>query len=785
MTPPSFLKSTRRPEVVERMVTHLQSPLFRNGYSLVTSAAITSGLGMLYWILAARTYSAEVIGVNSALISTMIFLASLSQLNLTNGLIRFVPNFGRLTGRFILSAYLVSTAVALIASLIFVLGSGWWSPTLATTFQNNPLLVVWFVGATMTWCVFALQDSAMTGLRQATWVPLENFFFSVSKIILLLMFADMLTGLGLFASWTFSVAVLIVPVNLFIFRRLIPIHQQRRRNPDTKISAGLIARFVVGDYLASFFWMASTDLIPLLVVELVGTEANAYFYLTWMIAYSLFLVSRNMGLSLISEAAADEKRLHEYSYSILVQNGRLISLALLVILPGAPFILQLFGPSYVQEATGLLRLLCLSALPNVATALAVSIFRVQKRIKALMVLQGSLSAIVLLLSVLLLPRIGIIGVGIAWLVGQSIVAVVLLATTLRPVWLSPQMIRRLAKWGRPFLTARQAWLFWRQRGTLRQVHRQLAKKTGILWRLVEQKHTEGDLIVALVENEQGETAVLKATRNKKAQESLAHHADVLTQLHQMPALASLKPLIPEVIGWVELENTAVLLEQKLPGIALAKVPPSENAPDWGKQAISAIEFLHMETAVYRPIDQLLIDQWVTTPLHRLRHLSSQHSNQRRQTAIDQLERFLAKSLINRSAHLCWIHGDLTPGNILVNPQSGAIEALIDWEIAQPDNLPEIDLILLSITQQMQRTGNEMGTVLNSLLAQPDWVAPWATEQIIQNHAINAQALLLLTWLHHINANLTKASRFQQNPLWIANNVDRVLQEFSQTNGEDA
>ena len=105
---------------LERFIEHLRTPLFRNGYALVFSSAATSALGLAYWILAARYYSAEAVGLNAAALSAMMFLASLSQLNLMNALNRFVPTAGPTTARLVGSAYAISAGAAVITSLIFV-----------------------------------------------------------------------------------------------------------------------------------------------------------------------------------------------------------------------------------------------------------------------------------------------------------------------------------------------------------------------------------------------------------------------------------------------------------------------------------------------------------------------------------------------------------------------------------------------------------------------------------------------------------------------------------------
>ena len=162
-----------RDVALARLITHLRTPLYRNGYALVLSSATTSALGVAYWILAARTYTPDAVGLNAAAIAAMMFLAGVSQLNLMSAALRFIPGAGRATGRFVGYAYLISVSIAAVSSLIFLCGLGTWAPRLGFL-GSRPGIIVWFTLATMAWCIFVLQDSVLTGLRQAKWVPVEN-----------------------------------------------------------------------------------------------------------------------------------------------------------------------------------------------------------------------------------------------------------------------------------------------------------------------------------------------------------------------------------------------------------------------------------------------------------------------------------------------------------------------------------------------------------------------------------------------------------------------------------
>ncbi|HLO28606.1 MAG TPA: hypothetical protein VK249_05705, partial [Anaerolineales bacterium] len=78
---------------------HLRVPLFANAYMLVANQAATAVLGLLYWAVAARLYPVEVVGENAAIISSIIFLAMLSELSLKSAATRFVPRAGKNTVR--------------------------------------------------------------------------------------------------------------------------------------------------------------------------------------------------------------------------------------------------------------------------------------------------------------------------------------------------------------------------------------------------------------------------------------------------------------------------------------------------------------------------------------------------------------------------------------------------------------------------------------------------------------------------------------------------------------
>ncbi|MEZ4863305.1 MAG: hypothetical protein R3C14_18455 [Caldilineaceae bacterium] len=415
---------------VTQLLAHIQLPLYRNGYALLLSGILSSGLGMLYWLLAARLYSAAIVGLNSAVISAMMLLAGLAQLSLNGALVRFLPRAGQKTRPLVGYAYLVSIGLTVLMGLLFGLGYQRWAPSL-NDFFDTPAIFPFFIASIAVWCIFALQDSVLTGLRQAPWVPLENMVVALLRILLLLLFAHLSPQIGIFIAWMAPTLLSLAPINFLIFRRFIPQHISANHTPAFALAQ--LVKYVTGNYFGTIFFLAYTTLLPIIVTQRVGAKANAYFYIPWMIATGLQLIAANMTTSLTVEAVHDERQIGIYCYRILRQSMRMLILPVLLIVLIAPWILRIFGATYASEGTLLLRLLALATLPNVLIMLYLSFVRVQNQIKGVILTQGALCVLLLGLSYTLLPHYGIIGVGIAALVSQSVTAILVMVTPLRPL----------------------------------------------------------------------------------------------------------------------------------------------------------------------------------------------------------------------------------------------------------------------------------------------------------------------------------------------------------------
>ena len=397
-------------------------PLYRNGYALAASSLITSGLGVAYWIAAARLFSTTAVGVCSALISSMFLLTNIGHLNLVSVLNRFLPRAGRDSETLVVRSYLLALGATALASVIFILGLDLWAPGLGVL-QDQPAVAVWFVVSTMVWVIFALQDSVLAGIRQAVWVPAENLIFAVAKIALLFALVAAAPTLGVFWSWSLPSVFLVIPVTLLLFRRWIPLHVYRTKGREQRMGTWRLAHYASRDYIAYLALSGTIGIMPLIVLGQLGAAQNAYYWVSWSIAYTLYLISHSMGMALLTEGSLDPAELRTHWRRTVIESARLVVPGAIVMALAAPLILGVMGGSYSDEAVTLLRLLALSAIPFIFVEAFADAQRVARRMRVVVLTFVSLSVLVFALALPLMHMWGIVGIGVAWLVAQSVVAV--------------------------------------------------------------------------------------------------------------------------------------------------------------------------------------------------------------------------------------------------------------------------------------------------------------------------------------------------------------------------
>ena len=402
----------------------LQDPLSRNGYALIGNSGVTGALGLIYWVLVARLYPTSVVGRAAAAYAAMNLLAGFTALNLNGVLIRFIPQAGRQTRRLITQAYLVSAAASIAVAIPFLLTISRWGPSYAEL--GNPITGLFFIGCVVIWALFTLQDSVLTGLRNAVWVLTENGIFGIVKIMLLVVFAASLPHLGIYLSWMLPALLAVPLVNMLIYGRLVPRHTAATLEspPPTNRQIG---RFFAGDYSGALFLLATTNLVPVLVaVRVSDVKSTAYFYVAWTVGAILDLVGVNMSMSLTVEGSFDASSLTGNCRKALRKIASILlpCAALTALL--APWGLSLFGSGYAAHGAPVLELLAVATLPRAVTEVYLGALRAQSRTSLVAIIQGTRCVLMLGLTVFLVGPMGPLGAALAAVVSQGAVAVMII-----------------------------------------------------------------------------------------------------------------------------------------------------------------------------------------------------------------------------------------------------------------------------------------------------------------------------------------------------------------------
>ena len=394
--------------------------------ALIANTGVTSILGMVFWLGASRVYSARQVGEDAALISAMTLLSVISQLNLAIGIPRLLPQVSTRRWRPVAAAYAVTGLVAVAVTTVFVTVA----PRVSGSFGSlrvYPLLAAALILAVVLWNVFALQDAVLTATRWATVIPLENGVFGALKIGLMLLFAGSFAGHGIFIGWLLAMAVLLIPVNAFIFGRVLPAASRTKVRAEPTLlrltDRSRVTRYLAVDYLGALLHQGYTAGLPLLVVAVLGQAANAYFYIAFVIATAVRAVAQSMSTSLVVEGAHDESMLGTLTRLSIRRYVRYAVPGTALLALGSSLILQPFGADYAAEGTPLLRLLLVGTLPQAVVTLYLGVERVRARVSRVLTVEA-MTAVLLTAGVVVGMRShGLVGVGLGWLVAQTVAAV--------------------------------------------------------------------------------------------------------------------------------------------------------------------------------------------------------------------------------------------------------------------------------------------------------------------------------------------------------------------------
>src|ERR1700722_13979984 len=401
----------------------LPKSLTVNALALMAATIGANGLGLVFWAVAAHLRPPDIVGQASAAVAALTLLAMIAQLNLTNVIVRLLPAAGKLGTILVGRGYLVVVFLSLAAGLVYcfsglgrhVVTGGW-------------AQYVEFAVAVPVLAVFALEDSVLTARRLAPWVAAENITTAIARIALLPVLFE--TAIGALWSWVLPALAAAVIVNSLLFGRALPAHGSV---PGTLPPRRRLLSFVAGEYAGNICATASVQVMPLIVVWRLGPAAAAYLTLPWLIASGITLVLWNVSASFVVEAAGSHGHPGALLRRSLLLWGGIVAAAMIICIAGARPLIELVGAQYVAEGVPLLRLVGLSAPFTAVIVIYGTLVWLDQRVWLLAGFQAVAGILLLVLSLSLLSRLGLIAVGWAYLGTQAALAAAVTPFTVRHI----------------------------------------------------------------------------------------------------------------------------------------------------------------------------------------------------------------------------------------------------------------------------------------------------------------------------------------------------------------
>ncbi|MGC1166119.1 MAG: MATE family efflux transporter [Solirubrobacterales bacterium] len=374
----------RAPGRASGAVTFLQAEIARNrtvlvnAGSMMSTVLVTALLGAGFWLIAARQFTPEAVGVASAAVAAMMLLGYLATVGLGTMLMGELPR--RETGyRGLLNAaLLLSGGIGAVLGLGFAFAAPLLSSDLDPLSESWGAVLAFAAGVGLTGLT-AVLDQALIGLLRGGLQLNRNVVFSVVKLLALAAAGLLLTSPG--GVWIYTAWMLGIAVSLVVLARFYAQHGADSLRPRFAELAGM-RRNAATHHIYNLAIRAPDLVLPLIVVTMLSAEANANFYIAWMIASFGFMVPVSLSSVLYAVGSGDPERLHE-RYRLSIGLSAAIGLVVnLVLLVAAGPILSLFGSSYEQDALLPLQILALGVFPETIKAHFLSISRVERRIAA-------------------------------------------------------------------------------------------------------------------------------------------------------------------------------------------------------------------------------------------------------------------------------------------------------------------------------------------------------------------------------------------------------------------
>jgi len=401
----------------------MTNPLYRNSLFNMASTFILGGLGFVFWIIIARLYKTESVGIATTLISIMTLLSSFTILGLNVSLNRFLPKSTQ-KNALINSTFVIVTVVTFLATVVFLLGLQFFSPQLLFL-RSNLFYSISFILFVIFCSWNILVESTFMAFRAAGNILLKNIIISTTKLVLPFVLIT-LGAYGIFSATASAFALgVLMSVTILITRFKI--------RPSIAVNIPLVKKtsaYSFANYMADFMFNMPALILPVIILNVLSAKFVAYYYIASMIQNILLIIPTATSQALLTEGSYDEDELKKHVKKAVVTIFAILLPATAIIVLIGNIFLKFFGKNYALEAFSFLQLYSISTLFTALLLISNAIMNVRHQIKSLIVANVFAAVLTLWLSYAFISG-KLVGIGWGWIIGQGIAGIVSLGFIMR------------------------------------------------------------------------------------------------------------------------------------------------------------------------------------------------------------------------------------------------------------------------------------------------------------------------------------------------------------------
>jgi O-antigen/teichoic acid export membrane protein len=364
--------------------------LYRDALSLASSSMLTALFGVAFWAVCGKLISPSVLGVQTALLSIIVAPAIVVASGVGDAFTAIVPVSGPAREKVIARGYrlliVMAGGLGIVAGTVTIL----FLPEVA---GSVPIAVMVALGV-MIWALFVVQDPALTSMRRAHWLPIENGSVSVVKVMLvpavIALGVDKPAVVATLVPSVLAVAILYPQV-----KRLARLGRNEAPVPSGPNVLSELPKMVARTTTSVALSLGTLTVTPFLVTASAGPTQGAVFALCLSVVQSLDFVGAALGVSLVVHASPHGSQAGKMALAVFRRTVVVVGFGAVALVALAPVLLNLLNPAYGElHGVAVIAILAVGSFSRSVYVIWAALQRARRNMKPLLILNGVASVCV-------------------------------------------------------------------------------------------------------------------------------------------------------------------------------------------------------------------------------------------------------------------------------------------------------------------------------------------------------------------------------------------------------